>query len=71
MNTQSSFEKCLGYIGAQLEAGTKSGRVRPGGKSQPSVTISRQAGAGGIPIAEHLAEYLNARAQNATALDGV
>src|ERR1041385_5918223 len=58
MNGKSSFEKCLVYIGAQLEADTKSARGQARKRVQPSVAISRQTGAGGVPIAEHLAEYL-------------
>jgi cytidylate kinase len=55
MNTTSSFEKCLTYIGAQL--GTKS-QSRTSDGREPTITISRQAGAGGIPIADRLADYL-------------
>src|SRR5687768_13994114 len=58
MNGTSSFEKCLTFIGAQLKPDDTSGRLRPGGKREPAITISRQTGAGGMPIAEHLAEYL-------------
>jgi cytidylate kinase len=56
MNTTSSFEKCLAYMGSELEPGGKTARRSE--KREPSVTISRQVGAGGIPIAEQLAEYL-------------
>jgi cytidylate kinase len=58
MNGKSSFEKCLGYIGAQIGSGNKRGQPRK--RPEPTVAISRQTGAGGIPIAEHLAEYLQA-----------
>jgi cytidylate kinase len=58
MNGKLSFEKCLGYIGAQIGTGGKSGRGQTRKRPEPAVAISRQTGAGGIPIAEHLAEYL-------------
>ena len=58
MNAKSSFEKCLTFIGAQLESDAKPSRRPPGKARQPSITISRQTGAGGAPIAERLAEYL-------------
>jgi cytidylate kinase len=58
MNDSSSFDKCLTFIGAQLESGRKTGRVKPRQSPQPTITISRQTGAGGMPIAEHLAAYL-------------
>jgi Cytidylate kinase-like family len=58
MNGKSSFDKCLVYIGAQLESGSKNLRGQSRKRIEPSVAISRQTGAGGIPIAEHLAEYL-------------
>jgi cytidylate kinase len=57
MNDKLSFEKCRVYIDAQLGPGSKyasQARKQP----EPTIAISRQAGAGGIPIAEHLAEYL-------------
>jgi cytidylate kinase len=58
MNESQSFGKCLAFIGAQLEADTKSGPVARRERQEPTITISRQTGAGGMPIAEHLAEYL-------------
>ncbi|MFO1497603.1 MAG: cytidylate kinase family protein [Verrucomicrobiota bacterium] len=58
MSDKSSFEKCLTFIGTQLES--KPLRPRKHERLEPSVTISRETGAGGIPIAEHLAEYLQA-----------
>ena len=55
MSAKLSFEKCLSYIGAQIGPSARGqNRKRP----EPSVAISRQTGAGGIPIAEHLAAYL-------------
>jgi cytidylate kinase len=57
MNAKLPFEKCLAYIGAQLESDTKP-RRQSRRDAEPAVTISRQTGAGGIPIAEHVAEYL-------------
>lgn len=55
MNTNANFERCLVYIGSQLEPKSSRGRQR---QPEPAITISRQTGAGGIPIAEQLAAYL-------------
>lgn len=50
----STFQHCLAYVEAQLGPLRKrTGPVRP-----PTVTVSRLTGAGGIPIAERLAAYL-------------
>jgi cytidylate kinase len=57
MENRPSFEKCLAFIGAELESSGKPGRAARK-QVEPAIAISRQAGAGGIPIAEHLAEYL-------------
>ena len=56
MTNKPSFDKCLAYIGAQLDRGKPVHKTRL--PVEPSIAISRLAGAGGIPIAEHLAEYL-------------
>jgi cytidylate kinase len=59
MTDKLSFDKCLTYIGTQISgAKPSSSQVH---KVQPTIAISRQAGAGGIPIAEHLADYLQTR----------
>jgi hypothetical protein len=58
MNEKSSVDKCLSFISAQLESGMQAGRESLSAKPPPSITISRQTGAGGIPIAEDLAAYL-------------
>jgi cytidylate kinase len=60
MNTISSFDKCLTFIGTQLESKKTTLRKGQLERLEPSITISRQAGAWGMPIAEHLAEYLQA-----------
>ncbi len=53
-------EKCRTYIDCHLQA--PKGVVRPGQLKQlPAVTISREAGAGGISVAERLATELQAR----------
>lgn len=59
MNTESSFEKCLTFIGAQLKPGGASARSKQ--KKEPAITISRQTGAGGMPLAERLADYLQSK----------
>jgi cytidylate kinase len=58
MNTEPSFDKYLTYIGTQLGPGGKVGRSRGAERRPPAITISREAGAGGIPVAERLADYL-------------
>lgn len=55
MNTKSAFDKCLVYIGTQLDPGLRP-KLRK--RRQPTVTISRETGAGGMPVAEDLAAYL-------------
>ena len=55
MEQSSALEKCLVYIGTQLEPGGAPKRLKT---PQPAVTISRQTGAGGMPVADDLAEYL-------------
>jgi cytidylate kinase len=61
MTEKLSFEKCLVFIGTQLEPAGKRSRSRQPERKQPTITISRQTGAGGIPVAERLAEYLEAQ----------
>lgn len=56
MIDKSDFDKCLTFIGTQLES--KPSRLRRKETPQPAVTISRQTGAGGLPVANQLAEYL-------------
>ncbi len=56
MSDATALEKCLGYIDVQMQS-PRSLRERERAV-QPAVTISRQAGAGGIPIAEKLGEFL-------------
>jgi hypothetical protein len=50
--------QCLAYINAHTKAMTKRAALRV---TQPSITISRQVGAGGVSIAAKLAGYLQAR----------
>src|ERR1041384_1089918 len=57
---KSSFDKCVAYIGTQLGSDARR-RLRQQEDQPPSVTISREVGAGGIPIGEHLAEYLQGK----------
>ncbi|UCH83915.1 MAG: cytidylate kinase-like family protein [Candidatus Latescibacterota bacterium] len=49
------FEKCQSYITSHVE------RAKFGGKeaAKPSITISRQTGAGAITLGDHLAAFLN------------
>jgi hypothetical protein len=58
MNKKIAVDKCLSFIHAQLESVAQTAPARS--QAPPSVTISRQTGAGGIPIAEDLAAYLQA-----------
>ncbi len=62
MPNSSPAEKCLTFINTMLQPPDKKGR---GGKplgERPLVTISRQAGAGGVTLGETLAGYLNGQA---------
>ena len=58
MSESLSFGKCLAFIGAQLEADSRTGPVVRRERQHPAITVSRQTGAGGKPIAASLAEYL-------------
>lgn len=53
----TSFSKCLTYMEAQERAPKAAKTVAP----LPAITISREAGAGGISVATRLAEILEAR----------
>jgi hypothetical protein len=63
MNPHTSLDKCLSFINCQLEP-----KAPVTLQGQPlhyrTVTISRQSGAGGHEVAEHLAEFLQAKAPN-------
>lgn len=65
MNSQLAFERCLTFVDCQLRDSSK--RARPSSPSapRPTITISRATGAGGIPVAEKLAEYLQAHVPRA------
>jgi cytidylate kinase len=65
MNDPTSFAKCLSYIDCHLQSPHGPTRVAQQAHA-PAVTISRQTGAAGIPIAEALAELLNARRPRGT-----
>ena len=60
MDSIKRFEKCQAYISAQMSRGD--GSVSSAG-SAPTITISRQAGAGAITFAESLADFLNKRSE--------
>jgi cytidylate kinase len=60
MNDTTFIEKCQTYIDCHLQP-PKSSRA-PGWVHVPSVTISRQTGAGGILVARALADWLQAHA---------
>ena len=53
-----SFEALIGYVGAQLQGSKKGSKLAQNGDRHPFVTISRQAGAGGITIGAQVAAYL-------------
>lgn len=65
MNPHPSLDKCLAYLDCQLEPKTAPA-PRPKPLRYRAVTISRQAGSGGNEVAEKLAEYLQAKAPNAS-----
>ncbi|MCC6129789.1 MAG: cytidylate kinase-like family protein [Acidobacteria bacterium] len=56
---RSDAEKCLAFIQTALNPPDK-GKVKPESQ-RPVVTISRLTGAGGLTIAENVADYLNER----------
>ncbi len=58
---RSSAEKCLSFININLSPpeNAEEGKSRLG--ERPVITISRQSGAGGMTIADEVANYLNAR----------
>jgi cytidylate kinase len=56
MSWQTPLDRCVSYIDCRLQ---EDGAEPPHpAKPRPSIAISRQAGTGGIPVAEKLAEYL-------------
>lgn len=61
------LEKCQAYIDCHLQAPRTSPASRGEVAQPPAVTISRQAGAGGIPIANQLATWLEEHAPKASA----
>jgi cytidylate kinase len=60
MNETVELGKCLSYIDCQLKHQEGAFTISPPGAKPPSITISRQTGAGGRPIADKLAAYLAA-----------
>jgi cytidylate kinase len=65
MHDPASLDKCLTYIDCHLQV--PRGATHASARAQlPAVTLSRETGAGGIPIAEKLAALLNARRPRGT-----
>jgi len=60
--THVSLEKCLSYIDCHLQSPTAKQRGRHKTLPPPSVTISRQTGAGGTSVGSRLASYLKLNA---------
>jgi cytidylate kinase len=60
MINPASFDKYLSYIDSQMQPAPGAVQV-PRQAHAPAVSLSRQTGAGGISVAETLAEILNAR----------
>jgi cytidylate kinase len=58
MNHSSTYEKCLSYIDCHLHASKAPIRATREAPRPPAVTISRETGAGGLSVAERLAERL-------------
>lgn len=53
MTDQATLNRCLAFVEAEV------GQRRPHGRPLPiTITFSRTTGSGGIPVAEHLATYL-------------
>jgi len=65
MSDLTSLERCLSYIDCHLQSPHGPAHVSRQVHA-PAVTISRQTGAGGIPIADKLAERLNAHRPRGT-----
>ncbi|MHB8523124.1 MAG: cytidylate kinase-like family protein [Limisphaerales bacterium] len=60
MNNQPALERCRTFIDCQSRDPTKRASLSGRSDPRPTITISRATGAGGIPVAEKLAEYLQA-----------
>ena len=52
------LEQCRSFINCQLSSG---GWARSDGLVKPAMTFSRMTGAGGLTVADELAEYLQAK----------
>lgn len=63
MTTHSELEKCRAFINSQAQPAAQARRAQDG-LQRRAVTISRQSAAGGHPIAEKLAAYLEEHAPN-------
>jgi len=59
MDTTTSINKARAYLSAQMQG--VQARKEPSDHRVAFVTISRESGAGGLIVAEHLAELLNER----------
>ena len=60
------LEGCREFINAQAHPLHRSSSTHPAGVRAPLITISREAGAGGHTVAEHLVEGLRDRAREGT-----
>jgi cytidylate kinase len=58
MNHSSTYDKCLTYIDCHLQTSKVLTPLAPDESRPPAVTISRETGAGGLSIAELLADRL-------------
>jgi cytidylate kinase len=58
MSERSSIETAKAFLDSHLTADGQPVTVRPRAKQQPAITISRESGAGGLSVAEMLAEHL-------------
>src|SRR5271157_283573 len=63
MTKHLELEKCRSFINSQVHPSARA-RLAQEGFQRRAVTISRQSGAGGHPIAEKLAAYLEEHAPN-------
>ncbi len=59
MNDPAAVERCKTFISCQLQATQKTDTDKAGIVRRPTITLSREAGAGAISVAEHLARFLN------------
>jgi len=59
MNNPNAVEKCKTFINCQLKDRHNADIENLDANRRPTITLSRQAGAGAVTVAEHLSRFLN------------